>query len=49
MSIKPFFDWIEGPLHEMEPVSDTAKVTKNLRLDKSWVLSKTYFYVSPDT
>jgi hypothetical protein len=26
-------DWIEGPLHEMEPVSDTAWVAKNLRLD----------------
>lgn len=43
MSIKPIS--IELKAHSMRwtPVSDTAKVTENLRVGKSQALSKTYY------
>ena len=43
------FDWIEGSLHEMESISDSTKVTENLRVGKLQVLSKIYYYSSTDT
>lgn len=43
------FDWIEGSLHEMDPISDSTKVTENLRIGKLQVLSKIYYYSSTDT
>lgn len=48
MSIKPIS--IELKAHSMRwtPVSDTAKVTENLRVEKSQALSKTYYYSSTD-
>lgn len=30
----PLSDWIYDTLHEMKPIPDTVKVTKNLRLDR---------------
>lgn len=30
--------WIIGPLYEMDPTLDSARVAKILRLDKSWAL-----------
>lgn len=36
----------EGPLHEMEPIPDTAWVTENLRLDSPGTYGKTKYYCS---
>lgn len=30
----------------MEPISDIGKVAKNLEIDRSWALGKTYCYYS---
>lgn len=33
---QPLSDFIHGPLHEMDTLSNTAWVAKNLTLDESW-------------
>ena len=38
-----------GPLHEMEPISNTARVTKKRRLDSSGAEGKTKYYYSKQT
>lgn len=35
-----------NPLHKMETTCNTAQVTKNLRLDRSWTEGKTKYYCS---
>ena len=41
---QPVFNWIDGLLCEMKPMSDTPKMAQNLRLGKMWVWRKTYYY-----
>lgn len=45
-SNQPLSGWLQGPLHDTRLLFDTAKVSKDLRLDKSWTLEKTEYYFS---
>lgn len=35
-----YLNWIYGPLHEMEPITYTDEVGKNLKLNRSWALEE---------
>ena len=43
---QPISDWIHGPIQEMEQISDTALLIKNLRLDGLGPREKIKYYCS---
>lgn len=43
---QPLFDWIWIPFHEIEPITNTAQVAKNLRVDGPETYGKTKLYCS---